>query len=361
MDRHIFGMVMVNAPHSVLNCASKETVRFTSNNDNETYIKRFYSDNGTYNYVSAQAWRYWWRNVLVERMGWLASPPEQKTVKGKTYSVTSANPVIFKDDDVFGYMRLEKGKDNNGKVKDKSRARKSPLQNTPLCSVNKAKIAQDWGVANRHEGNPVPFVRQFVSSLLHGAFTINVDSIGRYTDIDSPGVKNLDSSIYDMEIEKEYAEILGLENVDKIKDLLDISDDNKVATLKERKERVQRINDTLKVLPYLSGGAMSTSFLTDVSPKFIMLVLAGMGNNIFIDPIDHDTGVMNWDFLAEQINDYQQDFLTPICIGMSSQLKGQKVMKGFDNFVEITGIDRENITTPSKAVDRFTTQIETTF
>src|SRR4030042_3080456 len=110
MRRNILGFVLIDAPHSALNNASEETgFTFAANDNPVKLIKR---GNNFFPYVSAQAWRYWWRETLKEKFAWEMSPITYKGKKtGEKQQVfTDANPFKYDDDDIFGYMRaLSKG------------------------------------------------------------------------------------------------------------------------------------------------------------------------------------------------------------------------------------------------------------
>lgn len=73
----------------------------------------------------------------------------------KRLQFTSANPIEYPDDDVFGYMRAMSKKEG-GTV-----TRISPLKNSPLIAVIGQNPTEDFGVMSRHEGDPVPYEHEF--------------------------------------------------------------------------------------------------------------------------------------------------------------------------------------------------------
>ena len=125
--------MLVDAPHSALNNAGSDAGDRT---DNIVRVKSIRRGRKVYPYVSGQALRYWWRDTLAQKCGWNLSPIERE----KKIAFTSANPIEYDDDDVFGYMRALKAKDG-GTV-----TRISPLKNSPLISVIGQVPTQDFGV-----------------------------------------------------------------------------------------------------------------------------------------------------------------------------------------------------------------------
>lgn len=107
---HVAGTFLIQADGSFLNGAGIDNRR----EDKNTSIPKSYRD-GVGNrvpYVSAQAWRRWLRNTLIEETGWPAS--ELRAIdlseRGTTNKIAGElNPVDFPEDDIFGYMRAAKG------------------------------------------------------------------------------------------------------------------------------------------------------------------------------------------------------------------------------------------------------------
>ena len=107
---HVTGTFLIQADGAFLNGAGIDPRR----EDKNTAIPKSYRD-GIGNrvpYVSAQAWRRWLRNTLVEETGWPASQLRaiDLSEKGTTNKIAGElNPVEFPEDDIFGYMRAAKG------------------------------------------------------------------------------------------------------------------------------------------------------------------------------------------------------------------------------------------------------------
>ncbi len=107
---HVAGTFLIHADGAFLNGAGIDPRR----EDRNTTLPKTYRD-GSGNrvpYVSAQAWRRWLRNTLIEDSGWPASQIRARDLseKGTTNKIAGElNPVDFVEDDIFGYMWAAKG------------------------------------------------------------------------------------------------------------------------------------------------------------------------------------------------------------------------------------------------------------
>lgn len=288
--KFLSSLILVDASQSALNMGKGEK---TSTQENITPVKVFNRGRDKHVYVSSQSWRYWWRQTIDEHFDWNFSPLTRATKQ----VYTKANPVVYDDDDIFGYMWAPKTKGSGSGV---SLTRISPLKNTPLVSLCPMwKIPSDEGFASRHEGDSVPYNTQFYSTILKGAFSLDLEAVGKFDLVNRTG----------------YLNFLTPENVKKILDEASGDKKKKKAALnnamndlgfeenyfKEAEKIGARIGDeewimpnefkakrafeTIKSLKYLSGGANQTSFLTDVTPKFIIAAVFKGGLNPFINGI----------------------------------------------------------------------------
>lgn len=116
---HVAGTFLIQADGAFLNGAGIDPRR----EDRNTTIPKSYRD-GEGNrvpYVSAQAWRRWLRNTLIEETGWPASDLHaiDLSEKGTTSKIAGQlNPVDFPEDDIFGYMRSTKGQGRESAADD---------------------------------------------------------------------------------------------------------------------------------------------------------------------------------------------------------------------------------------------------
>ncbi len=294
MNKTINGFILIDAPWSALNNAGKDAGERT---DNAVKVKTIKRGRDVFPYVSGQSIRYWWRETLMKKFDWKLSPVER--VKKVAY--TSADPIEYDDDDMFGYMRATKEEiEENGKKKkgkDITVTRISPIKNSPLLSIYSQSPTNDFGVmARQKEGDPVPYEHEFYSTIFKGIFSIDIDMSGVFYETHKTGYNNLLKEI------KEKAKNLNLE----------YDEENKSWKMPVE-IRQKRIKDVILALPYLSGGANLTTHLTDVSPKFIILAVIEGGNNIFMNIVDED-GV-NFEALTQIIEEYKDIILSDIYIG----------------------------------------------
>ncbi|RLI82565.1 type I-B CRISPR-associated protein Cas7/Cst2/DevR, partial [Archaeoglobales archaeon] len=269
------GMILVDASHSSLNMLGIDE---SLPERTVTRVKKLRKGGLSYPYVSPQAWRYWWRKTLSEHFKWNLSPMfrEEKQV------FTAANPVEYPDDDIFGYMRAFKKGNVNITV-----TRMSPLKNTPLVSLfpDRSSVVQDEGYASRHEGDPVPYSQEFYSTVLKGAFSLDLDAVGNYTIIDKAGFKNL---LKVEEIPKKLDEIKSeYDTIMKKAEEVGADISEKEVTM-PKEIRKKRATETIKALRYIFGGAKQTQYLTDVTPKFVILAMFEGGINPFISNIVYE-------------------------------------------------------------------------
>lgn len=287
MSKTVVGFMLVDAPHSALNNAGADAGDRT---DNIVRVKSIRRGRKIYPYVSGQALRYWWRDTLEQKFGWKMSPISRE----KKIAFTSANPIEYDDDDVFGYMRALKAKEG-GTV-----TRISPLKNSPLISVIGQIPTQDFGVMARHEGDPVPYEHEFYSTVLKGIFSLDLDSLGVFYASEKTGYRNMYPKL------EENAEEKGL-----------IKDEENDRWIMPDDIRIKRAKEVIKALPYLQGGAKLTSHLTDVSPKFIILAAIEGGNHIFMNIVKEENGepLIDIEAFKEVIDEYSDSLLTNIYIG----------------------------------------------
>ena len=286
MKNNVIGFILVDAPHSALNNAGSDAGDRT---DNIVRVKSIRKGRKVYPYVSGQALRYWWRDTLEKQFNWNLSP----IIRDKKIAFTEANPIEYPDDDAFGYMRALKNKDG-GTV-----TRISPLKNSPLISVVGQYPTNDFGVMSRQEGDPVPFEHEFYSTVLKGIFAIDLGLLGKFSEVDKTGFKNMYPKLV------EQAESQGLEH-----------EENEWILPKQ--ERIKRASDIINALPYLAGGAKNTSHLTDVSPNLVIITSISTGNNIFMNIIHEEDNEILFDLDAfeEVLSDYEDKLTSKIYIGM---------------------------------------------
>jgi len=324
MSKTVIGLMLIDAPHSALNNAGSDAGDRT---DNIVRIKSIRKGDKVYPYVSGQALRYWWRATLEDKFNWKMSPIN----RDKKIAFTEANPIEYDDDDVFGYMRALK-KNEGGTV-----TRISPLKNSPLVSATAQYPTQDFGVMARHEGDPVPYEHEFYSTVLKGIFSIDLDSLGKFYKNEKTGYRNVHPQLEELAKEKN----------------LTISEDYLIL---DKKTRIKRIQDIINALPYLYGGAKNTSHLTDVTPKFIILVVIDGGNHIFMNVIREENNelVIDIDALKEILNDYKDVLESDIYIGINKGFL-KEVQEDLNKFAESN--EKVHMGSIKEITDKFSKEI----
>jgi len=116
---HVAGTFLTQADAAFLNGAGLGE----GEDRNITIPKTFRDGRNEVPYVSAQAWKRWLRNTLIEETGWTAS--EVKAIgwnpKGNVNKIAAElNPVDFAEDDIFGYMRAEAGQGQRTTTEEES-------------------------------------------------------------------------------------------------------------------------------------------------------------------------------------------------------------------------------------------------
>lgn len=300
------GFFLIDVDAVALNNAGKGN---TSNFDNAVVTKNITKNGRSFVYVSGQAVRYWWRNTLQQNLGWELSP----IIREDKIAYTNANPIQYSDDDIFGYMRAatEEVTDAKGKTKKQNITvtRISPLKNSVLVSACSVRPAENWSSMARQEGDSVPYVKQEYSAIMKGMFCLDLGMIGTFSNYNKTGFKNLSDSL-----RRDALAIEGAEEID------DAFVANQKLVRLPYSTRVQRAKDTISALKTISGGAMQTSNMGDVTPKFIVLVSTNTGNHPFSHIVtstgSYDEMIkFDIDALREVIKEYGDTFEGKVYIG----------------------------------------------
>lgn len=316
------GFVLLDVDAVALNNAGKNN---SSNFDNAVATKRIRKNGRTYVYVSGQAWRSWWRDSLQKNLNWELSPVTREA----KIAFTDANPLKYADDDVFGYMKAAKevvlDEDGNTKKDKKGKdvtenvtvTRISPLKNSAIISVASVNPEENWSSMARQEGDSVPYGKHEYSAIMKGMFSIDLSQIGTFSNYNKTGYVNL-------------SDILKKEALDN--GAIEIEDEyvpnHKLIRIK-RETRVKRVVDTIQALKNISGGAMQSNNMGDITPKFIVLATTKTGNH----PFSHiatrsgaydEYATLDIDALKEAIKDYKSDFEGKIFIGKRAGFMDEK-------------------------------------
>ncbi|WP_322792813.1 type I-B CRISPR-associated protein Cas7/Cst2/DevR, partial [Bellilinea sp.] len=266
----VTGLILIDAPASALNNLGSIPGSLT---DNAVGVKAINTREGAYPYVSAQAFRYWLRETIREQVAeWQNSP----VFREKKIAYTDANPILYWDDDLFGYMRApskqteavqqreQSGLVSNATPTAETVTRVSPFRVSTLVSLGPVRLINDFGVMARQEGDPVPHEHQFYRATLQGLFSLDLNAAGTFTYADRTGYLNLDEPRIRLAEQKQLQHLPALK-----------------AYRLPTAERLQRVRALFSGLAALSGGAKQTLHYTDVSPDIVFLAVTKGGNNLF--------------------------------------------------------------------------------
>ncbi len=352
------GFILIDVDVVALNNAGKNT---QGNFENAVATKKIYKEGRAYTYVSGQAWRYWWRDSLQKLFNWELSP----LFRDNKIAFTAANPVKYPDDDIFGYMKAAKDvvvdedgnpvKDSKGKEKkeDVTVTRVSPLKNSVLVSVGRVHIADNWSSMSRQDGDAVPYSKQEYSSVMKGMFSLDLEQAGTFASYNKTGFKNLTDAL------KKDALNNGACEIDDpyMKD--EKGNSYKLIRLPGQ-VREKRICETILALKNISGGAMQTSNMGDVTPKFIILATTNSGNHPFSHIVsssgrEGETVDLNVDAIREVLIDYASDFAGDIFIGRRMGFMDEKAnaLKALEQ--EFSNV---KVMPVNEAIDKYTEQLK---
>jgi len=365
---HIVGTFLIQAEGAFLNGGGLAKGEY----GNTTIPKTFTDFKDKVPYVSSQAWKRWLRNTFQEENQ--DQPPAKlkqigKSAKGTTNKIgTEMDPVMFPEDDIFGYMRAQEGQ---GKIEDEdeeklpdegleetpqeekrkkkekihSVMRPAPFAASILTSLRKSGWqGLDKAYVHLEVGTPQPYNTEFYNTQLQGIFGLNYSRLGVF--------RNEGDRI---ELDEIYVEKYLKEG--KISILKD-SPTGKQYEIVDN-PRKKRATDILRSLAVMRGGAKQAQFAADVAPKVIIIAGLNCGNLIFNDLFEDtkEGPVIKIDTLKEVIKDYKDRLVSPVYIGIrdgylskDNELK-IKEMKTVD-FTQVI------ITTPIDAVTQMTGSLQ---
>jgi len=321
----INGLLIIDAPASALNNSDKKVpgARY----DNSKDVKFIKTKSGDYPYVSAQAVRAWLRSTLERIDGWRDSP----VYRDEKMAYTDGNPILYCDDDIFGYMRASDTdnlarreedpfyKENmtpmetytkDKKKKERVITRSSPFRLSTFVSISPVYLTYDFGVMSRQEigsvlnpeADPVPYENRFYRAYLNGLFSLDLSAVGTFYYRNKTGYCNLDKKRIDLAKEKGLIHLV----------------DQKAYQfhIEERKRRVKML---IKGLSQIEGGANLSLHYTPVFPSITIFAVTKGGNNIFNNIFYNVENSMEFHIEAFQeiLNVYNDEIISPVYIGWS--------------------------------------------
>jgi len=177
----------------------------------------------------------------------------------------------------------------------------------------------------RQEGDSVPYAKQEYSAIMKGMFCLDIEQVGTFSNYNKTGFKNLTDKLKELALEQGAAEV----DDPFVKD--EKGNPHKLVRL-TKEVRQKRISETILALKNISGGAMQTSNMGDVTPKFIVLATMNSGNHPFshissASGKDGEVVDLNIDALKEVITDYKDNFIGTIFIGKRTGFMDEKNAK----------------------------------
>lgn len=294
------GAVLIEANGAALNNAGLDEGRRVRNAIN---VKQIRIGRLRYPYVSGQAWRRWWREVLYADFGWTPSEVIRETMS----AYTKGDPIAYEEDDLFGYMaarkrprrgrRAEEGEEGAEAATGTNR-RFSPLKNSLLISVLPNVITNDYGHFSRNlppDADMIPFEAEHYTTYLQGTFTVSLLDVGRFTVGEMADLSDEVLKAHEGKLRRDPR-------------------NDRVYWLPEDL-RIRRVQEVLRALARLRGGAHLARNLSDVAPVVVLVGFLDGGNAPFQRLFEPDETFerirLNLDRLRSVLEDYRDRMLSP--------------------------------------------------
>jgi CRISPR-associated protein Cst2 len=299
------GAVLIEANGAALNNAGQDQGTRT---DNAIVVKQIRIGRLRYPYVSGQAWRRWWREVLYADFNWQPSPVT--VIRQPQQAFTAGDPITYEEDDLFGYMvarrrarrgrraAAEEGEEEAAEGATGTFRRVAPLKNSLLTSVLPNVIERDFGHFTRNlppDADPLLYEAEHYTAPLQGVFTISLADVGRF---EVGEMHDLSDDIL-----REHGNELEQD-----------ANNERIYRLSTARRR-QRVQHILQALARLRGGAHLARNLSDVTPVIVLVGFLDGGNAPFqrlFEPDENNERVrLNLTRLRSVLNDYRDRLLTP--------------------------------------------------
>ena len=362
------GAVLIEANGAALNNAGQaEGLRV----ENAIVVKQIRIGRLRYPYVSGQAWRRWWREVLYADFKWEPSP--LWVSKRPQQAFTAGDPVKYEEDDLFGYMaarrrtkkgkKIEEGEEETESAKGTNR-RISPLKNSLLISVLPNVIEEDFAHLSRHQQDiqkrllpespsqdPLLYGFEHYTTYLQGVFTISLSDVGRFVVGEMADLSE--------DILKEH------------RDKLQQDSNNQRVYWLPKETRIKRVQNVVQALARLRGGAHLARNLSDVTPIVVLVGFLDGGNapfqRLFEPDENNERALLNLTRLHSVLEDYKDRLLSdgkgkalffgyrPTVLANDDEvLKAFQTEKPFKDYIEISG-------TPQQALEKAADFVQTVF
>jgi CRISPR-associated protein Cst2 len=331
--------------------------------DNAIVVKQIRVGRLRYPYISGQAWRRWWREVLYEDFKWTPS----EVIREQKSAYTKGDPITYEEDDLFGYMAARKrsgGRRSSKKEEKEDSAteqgasgtyrRVSPLKNSLLISVLPNVIERDFGHFTRNlppDADPLLYEAEHYTTYLQGVFTVSLADVGRFEVGEMHDISD--------EMLKEHQ--TALQQVDGRVYRLPLED------------RVKRVQDVINALAGLRGGARLARNLSDVTPVAVLVGFLDGGNAPFqrlFEPDENNERVrLNLTRLQSVLNDYRDRLLQkngaslyfgyrPTVLANEAEVLEAFQSEAFQNILTVSGTPKDALIAAAEAVESIMRSLE---
>jgi CRISPR-associated protein Cst2 len=234
--------------------------------------------------------------------------------------------------------------------------RVSPLKNSAIISAASVRPEENWSSMSRQQGDAVPYEKQEYCATMKGMFSLDLSMVGTFSNYDRTGYKNLSITLLEEAIKD------GAEEIDD-PFVFDAKGNPKKMIRLSKDIRKKRANDTIQAIKTISGGAMQTNNMGDVTPKFIILATTTTGNH----PFSHVVGskgqrdeevVFNFEGLVEVLKDYKDTFDGAVFIGRRSGFLDE-IANELKTLETKTDIPRVKVLSVNDAIDQYCEQMKT--
>lgn len=285
-----------------------------SENRNVSTVKSYWKNKKNIPYVSAQAWRRWLRNTLVEENNWNQSliEPVLLSEKESTSKIAGQlDPINYPEDDIFGYMytvaKEKKDEKFARRLPEVQLVRSSTIKTSILRGVTGlTSVSTDEGFIHLKQGTPLPYSTEFYSSEMIASISFEVYRLGMFVNFGDKNNNEIDPFLVDSSNE--------LTEIDH-----PVINKAKIYTRKDLTSYQNTLaGKVIKGISLLRGGSKMAQFGADVSPKLLIIAGMSVSGMIFNDLLvpDNDKPSLNIAAFKEIISDFNDKFTTPVFVGI---------------------------------------------
>jgi len=271
--------------------------------DNTAKVKALTIGREKYPYTSAQAFRRWLRDSLPAPES--RSPVSRTGTGKKQQAYTQGRPDLYLDDDLFGYMVAERGKNYQ---------RDTVLATGTLVSLASRRISSDFGTMSRDfpaDANPVIHEHEHYTAELAGDILLDLPRVGTFEQ-DGGGLRCALAKESAEEALEAGAVEYSLRGIGSLR-----------LPIEERRRRTAVL---LRTLAQVRGGASRALHYGDRAPSLILLAPLKGGNNPFtrVLTMKGDHAWFDLDVFKEERQAWADELDGPIMLGWAPGFLGDQ-------------------------------------